>query len=73
MTKIDINTYSPKASDKFFFDNNIWMYLYCPIGSYKEILVQKYSNLFGKILEVGAKIYVSSLVLSEFYNSYSRL
>ena len=73
MNKININTYLPKASDNFFFDNNIWMYLYCPLGSYNSKIVQDYSNFFEKILNVGAKLYVSSLVLSEFYNSYSRL
>lgn len=73
MNKISIDSYTPKASDEFFFDNNIWMYLYCPIGNYKQHIVSKYSVFFAKILESGAKIYVSSLVLSEFFNSFSRL
>jgi len=73
MNKIDINSYTPKASDKFFFDNNIWMYLYCPIGNYNQYSIDKYSDFFSKIIEAGAKIYVSSLVLSEFFNSFSRL
>ena len=73
MNKINITDYIPKHSDKFFFDNNIWMYLYCPIGNYNQFVVEKYSNFFGKILDVKAKIYVSSLILSEFYNTYIRL
>lgn len=73
MNKIDISTYTPKSTDTFFFDNNVWMYLYCPLGNHNPRYQTIYSDLFGKIMSVGAKIYVSSLVLSEFYNSYSRL
>ncbi len=73
MNKINITDYIPKPNDKFFFDNNIWMYLYCPIGNYNQYVVDKYSDFFGKILDVKAKIYVSSLILSEFYNTYIRL
>jgi len=73
MNKIDINLYQPKTTDKFFFDNNVWMYLYCPIGNHNAYSVSKYSDFFGKVIDAGATIFVSSLVLSEFYNSYSRL
>ncbi|MBE9467216.1 MAG: PIN domain-containing protein [Bacteroidetes bacterium] len=73
MNKINITNYTPKNTDKFLFDNNIWMYLYCPIGSYNKYVVDKYSNFFGKILDAKATIYVSSLILSEFYNTYIRL
>ncbi len=73
MIKLSITSYKPQRSDKFFFDNNIWMYLYCPIGNYKEEIVSQYSNFFGKVLDAGSTIYVSSLTLSEFYNAYLRL
>jgi len=73
MNKFDVNTYNPKSSDKFFFDNNIWMYLYCPIGNHNQYAVKKYSNFFSKIIDANSTIYVSSLILSEFYNTYSRL
>ncbi len=73
MNKIDVTKYTPKVADRFLFDNNIWMYLYCPIGGYNDHVSEKYSDFFGKILDVGAKIYVPSIILSEFYNSYVRL
>ncbi len=73
MNRIDIQTYTPKYSDKFFFDNNIWMYLYCPIGNHRQDIVKVYSDFFGKVLSAGSSIYVPSLILSEFYNAYSRL
>jgi len=73
MIKLSITKYIPKRTDKFYFDNNIWMYLYCPIGNYKDEVVNKYSDFFGKIIDAGSSIYVSSLTLSEFYNAYIRL
>ena len=60
MNKINITDYVPKHSDKFFFDNNIWMYLYCPIGNYNKYVVDKYSDFFGKILDVKALLSVAS-------------
>lgn len=73
MKKIRIANYTPKSGDKFLFDNNIWMYLYCPIGSFREAVQDSYSNFFQKILDIGAKIFVPSLVLSEFTNKYFHL
>src|SRR3990172_1235292 len=63
----------PKKSDSFFFDTNIWMYFYCPIGSYNQFIVSKYDKFFKKTLAVGSSIFVSSLILSEFFNAYCRL
>jgi len=70
---IDINTYDPIQSDKFFFDANIWIYLYCPIGSYRKDVIKKYSNFFKKVIEAKSSILISSLVLSEFFNAYARI
>ena len=49
------------------------MYLYCPIGQYNENIVNVYSDFFGRALDVQSTIYVSSLIISEFYNSFIRL
>lgn len=46
------------------------MYLFCPIGNYKVSMQDRCSDFFGKILDVGAQIYVTSLTLSEFSNKY---
>ncbi|MDQ1769361.1 PIN domain-containing protein [Labilibaculum sp. A4] len=73
MNKIDITTYQPKSTDKFFFDNNVWMYIFYPMGNYNKLAIDKYSEFLGKVLDVGARIYVCSQILSEFYNSCLRL
>lgn len=71
--KIDISTYNPTKNDAFFVDNNVWMYLFCPVGNYNEDLVNTYNTFFFKILKNKCTMYTSSLILSEFFNSYCRV
>jgi predicted nucleic acid-binding protein len=70
---IDIRTYQPKSTDVFFFDNNIWMFLFCPIGNYEPYKQKQYSTFFKYIQTAKATVFVNSLVLSEFANTYFRL
>lgn len=70
---IAIDGYQPQNKDKFFFDTNIWMYLYCPIGNYKRRVTEKYDGFLKKVLQARSSIFISSLVLSEFFNTYTRL
>jgi len=70
---LEISQYWPTAEDKLFFDTNVWMYLFCPIGNYNAERVAQYARFLKRGLRVGAKVYISSLILSEFYNSYARL
>ncbi len=74
MTKIiNINNYSPVHTDKFLFDANIWLYLYCPLGSYNSAAIKNYENFLVKVIKANSTIYISSLILSEFINRYIRL
>ncbi len=34
--EMDVETYIPQDGDKYFFDANIWLYFYCPIGDYNK-------------------------------------
>lgn len=70
---IHIDDYRPQSSDKFFLDTNIWMYLYCSIGNYRESVVEKYNEFYEEILNNSAKVYTSALQISEFFNAYCRL
>ena len=70
---IDIKSYQPQKDDIFFFDTNIWMYLYCPMGDYKKHIRQLYSNFFKKVVARKSSILIASFVLSEFFNAYTRL
>lgn len=70
---IDISRYAPKSSDIFFFDNNVWMYLFCPLGSYEQDRQNKYSAFLKEVKSSRGTIFLSSLILSEFVNRYLRL
>lgn len=70
---IAIDSYQPQDKDKFFFDTNIWMYLYCPIGNYNQEIIRKYDGFLKRVLLAKSSIFISSLVLSEFFNTYTRL
>lgn len=70
---LDIQSYEPRSSDIFFFDNNIWMFLYCPISGYYKSKQQIYSKFLQKVTSAGAGIFINSLILSEFANANFRL
>lgn len=69
----DISNYSLKSTDVFFFDNNVWMYLFCPIANTKLREHKKYSSFLKQIKTIGATIWINALVLSEFSNSWLRI
>ena len=65
--------FKAQANHKYYFDNNIWMYILCPIGNYKQDYQEKSSRILSQIKSVGASIFINHLVLSEFSNAYIRL
>lgn len=69
----NISYYQPRKDDKFFFDTNIWIYLYYPLGNYNKNIISKYSNFLKQILKNQSRVFISSIVLSEFINTYVRL
>jgi hypothetical protein len=70
---IDITQYNPTAIDSFFFDNSVWMYLFCPLGNYNSTKQKYYSSFLQSIKTSNGTIFISSLVLSEFANRYLRM
>ena len=71
---LNIQNYTPKSSDVFFFDNNIWMYIFCPLANFQRDRRQRvYSNFFNNLLSRKLPIFINSLILSEFSNRYLRL
>lgn len=70
---IDIKSYTPKSSDVFFFDNNIWMYIFCPLGDYNKNRQKEYSTFLKSIQCSNGTIFINSLILSEFTNRYLRM
>ena len=70
---VDITKYSPKSSDVFFFDNNVWMYLFCPLANFNKIRQKHYSAFLQSIATSHSTIFICSLILSEFTNRYLRM
>ncbi len=70
---MDVETYVPQDGDKYFFDANIWLYFYCPIGNHKKEIISKYSGFLKKALSNDTTIYVSSLIASEIINAWLKL
>ena len=74
MSKVhNISNYRLSSDDVFFFDANIWVILFCPIANAKRNKQKKYSDFFKQILTSRACIWINSLVLSEFCNTWLRI
>ncbi len=69
---LNIETYTPTQNDRLFFDADIWLYLFSPIGNYKRDIIKKYDGFLKNTIEANASIFISSLILSEFFNAYAR-
>lgn len=70
---LKIDTYQAKATDTFFFDNNVWMYVFCPLANFNGKRQAAYSKFLQYILSRNLHIYINSLVLAEFSNRYLKL
>lgn len=69
-----IQDYKVKSSDIFFFDNNVWMFLYSSaISGSKRYEQRIYGILFREIQCVKATIFINSLIASEYVNANLRL
>ena len=69
----NLESYTPKPGESFLFDTNIWIYLYSPVTSYHYALTDKFSSFMWKCIENRCNIYITSLILSEFYNTVLRI
>lgn len=71
--EINIKDFTPKFNQMFFFDNNIWMFLFSPIGNYQKIKQSNISNFLQLLKSTNCDIVLNSLVLSEFSNANLKL
>lgn len=72
MAIFDGTTYFPIQKAGYFLDCNILMYISYTNGSYNQKIVSDYASLVSRIINVGAKIYISDVLISEFINTYIR-
>jgi len=69
----NITSYNPSKDEKFFFDANIWLHLFCPQANSRPNIREKYNDFFLKAIIAKSKIYTSSQIVSEFFNTYTRI
>jgi len=65
---IDITKYPLSCKHHFIFDANIWLYLYWPNQNIYKDESRIYSDFLKKVRQSNSKIYLFSLILSEFIN-----
>ena len=70
---IDIRKHNPSSSEHYLLDTNIWLFLHCQIGSWRNNIISKYSSFYDKLLKAHSTLYTTSLILSEFINAYLRM
>jgi predicted nucleic acid-binding protein len=67
-----IDSYDFPADKNFFFDTNIWLYIYGPIGwAYQRSDI--YSKALKEIKNSNGTIYINCMIISEFINAFSRI
>jgi predicted nucleic acid-binding protein len=68
------NMYNVNQDDKVFIDTNILIFLFSPdFVSSKEYQIDKYSNIYGKLIENNCELFINSHVVSEFINKCLRI
>lgn len=69
--------YILSSKDILFFDTNIWLNLFLPTGTKEnketKEKIKKVSRIYKDVCEKSIKVYISSIVVSEFFNRYLRL
>jgi len=70
---LKVSEYNPRPNESYFFDANVWMYLFCPLGNYSKRKQKEYSNFLSEVRIRNSGLFINSLVLSEFSNAYLRL
>ncbi len=67
-----VEGYHFTPQDRLFFDTNIWLYLLGPQKPRNRV-VEIYSQMFLEVLRRESQLFIDVLVLSEFFNTYSRI
>lgn len=69
----DMHSYEIKSNKTYFFDNNIWMFLFCPIGNINKVKQQKIASFLSNLITRNCSIITNGLIISEFSNAYLKL
>ena len=67
ITKASRHVVAPNSA--YFFDTNVWLFIYGPVAGTNQRKQGIYSRLLKDIISHNAVVFVSSLVLSEYINA----
>ncbi|WP_440955061.1 type II toxin-antitoxin system VapC family toxin [Methanosarcina sp. Mfa9] len=67
-----VEEYDFSEGRKFFFDTNIWLYIYGPI-SFPDWRSDVYSRALKDIRASEGSIYINCMIISEFVNAFARI
>lgn len=73
MATCKISNYTVSPTEEFFFDTNVWMFLFAPLAGAKQNKQKAYSKLLGEIISRGATIWINSQVVAEYINRCLRM
>ena len=73
MATYKISNYTVSPNEEFFFDTNIWMFIFAPLAGSKPHKQKAYSKLLGEIVSRGATIWINSQVIAEYINRCLRM
>lgn len=73
MEIIKVNKHKVLPANVYFFDTNVWVFIFAPIAGTDKRKQSCYSKLLKEICSLDATIFVSSLVLSEYVNAVLRI
>lgn len=68
MATFKISDYTVGPSEEFFFDTNVWLYIFAPIAGAKMTKQNVYSKLYSEVISRGATIWINSQVIAEYVN-----
>ncbi len=69
---IDAHTVKLKSTDKLLFDCNVLMYIFYTYGGYSPNQISVYKTLFKEAIKENCEMYIPSIEISEFVNTYVR-
>lgn len=73
MDIVKIANHKVSPLNSYFFDTNVWLFIYGPVAGTNVRKQDAYSALLRDIIDLKATIYISSLVLAEYINAVLRI
>jgi predicted nucleic acid-binding protein len=68
-----IAQYTVRSNEEYFFDTNVWLFIFAPLAGAKKDKQRIYSGLLKDIISRGDTIWINSQVVAEYINRCLRM